>query len=122
MKIRKSSHQDIDTVLLKWFKSQRARSLPINGPLLKEKVEDFGKIMGKTHYKCSESWIQRFRNRNSIMAVKISGETASVSTVVVVDWLRTMWPEIRKGYEGHEIYNADETGLFFKITPDRTLK
>ncbi|KAK9695024.1 CENP-B N-terminal DNA-binding domain [Popillia japonica] len=68
--IRKSSHQDIDTALLKWFKSQRARSVPINEPVLKGQAE-FGKIMGKTDYKCSETWIQRFRNRHNIVAGKI---------------------------------------------------
>lgn len=33
-----------------------------------------------------------------------------------------MWPNLRKGYKDEEIFNADETGLFFRITPDKTMK
>lgn len=40
---------------------------------------------------------------------------------VIETWLRDVWPSIRQGYSDDEIYNADESGLFFKVLPDRTL-
>jgi hypothetical protein len=41
---------------------------------------------------------------------------------VVDDWLSTNWPDIRNKYDSKDIFNADETGLFYKLTPDKTLK
>lgn len=32
------------------------------------------------------------------------------------------WPAICEGYKPEEILNADETGLFYNLTPDKTLK
>ncbi|GBP11407.1 Tigger transposable element-derived protein 4 [Eumeta japonica] len=38
------------------------------------------------------------------------------------NWLRTVLPKLTEGYTDSQIWNAVETGLFFKLTPDRTLK
>lgn len=38
------------------------------------------------------------------------------------NWLKTVWPKIRKGYTSGQIFNADETGLLYKMFPDMTLK
>jgi hypothetical protein len=29
---------------------------------------------------------------------------------------------VREGYSDSDIFNADETGIFFRLTPDKTLK
>lgn len=31
-------------------------------------------------------------------------------------------PKLRKGYNDAEIFNCDETGLFYKMLPDKTFK
>ena len=35
-------------------------------------------------------------------------------------WISTEWPKLQKDYEPSEIYNADETGLYFRALPDHT--
>ncbi|XP_050303768.1 tigger transposable element-derived protein 4-like [Anthonomus grandis grandis] len=121
-KLKLSQHPDIDQALLKWFKSQRSGGTPISGPILQAKANNFGRIMGKVDLKCSESWIKRFRQRHKIVFGKISGGAASAPQGVRENWLTTVWAELRKGYKDVEIYNADETGLFYKLTPDKTLR
>lgn len=121
-KLRQSTHNDIEKALLQWFTDKRSRGIPISGPLLQKKAEEFGKALGKEDYKCSESWIKRFRARNNIVPGKISGESGSVDVEVTDQWIKTVWPNVRKNYEDEEIFNADETGLFFKLTPQTTLK
>lgn len=121
-KLRPCEHPDLDAALLQWFKNKRAQGVSISGPILLAKANDFAAIQGKENFKCSESWITRFRARHNIVFGKISGESGSVQPEVTQNWLETVWPEIRKGFKDDEIFNADETGLFFKITPDRTLK
>ena len=52
---------------------------------------------------------------------KISGEETSVSEEVVEPWIHSILPDLLKKYKPEDIYNADETGLFYKLQPDRTL-
>lgn len=51
------------------------------------------------------------------MAGKICGEAAGVPEGVS-EVLSHKWPALREGYTPEEIFNADETGLFYNLTPD----
>ncbi|CAG4955491.1 unnamed protein product [Parnassius apollo] len=121
-KNRNPTHQDIENALLVWFKAQTSQNVPISGPFLQEKANHFARQLGKTNFVCSESWIYRFRQRHNIVVGKVCGEAANVSQNNCDNWLRTVLPKLTEGYTDSHIWNADETGLFFKLTPDRTLK
>lgn len=121
-RIRSTPHKDIEDCLLQWFKTQRTNNLPMNGPLLQEKANHFARLLGNDTFSCSESWIYRFRQRHDIVLGKICGESSSVSQSDTSAWLRDVFPKLREGYSDAEIFNTDETGLFFKMTPDRTFK
>lgn len=122
-KIREPLRQDVDKALLYWFKNQRASNVPVSGPLLKSKAEDLAKLLNSDEqFKCSTGWLERFKTRHNINAGKICGEAADVNKNTVSDWLNNVWPTIAKEYPEENIFNADETGLFYKLTPDRTLK
>jgi len=120
-RIKSSQHQDVEQALLEWFKIQRSKNIPINGPILQEKATEFGKRFNKTDFQCS-SWITRFRHRNNIVFGKINGESASVPVGISENWLEHVWPNLRKNYADYNIYNADETGLFFRLPPSQTLR
>jgi hypothetical protein len=81
-----------------------------------------GSNIAKKDLTCSRSWIERFKQRHCITGGKIVGESASVNMNVVDDWLSTIWPDICNNYNSKDIFNADETWLFYKLTPDKTLK
>ena len=51
---------------------------------------------------------------------KLAGESAEVSAESTDAWLESL-PSLLGGYEPHHVYNADVTGLFFNVLPDRTL-
>ena len=40
---------------------------------------------------------------------------------VVKEWKETDMADILRRYEPKDVYNADETGLLYQCTPDRTL-
>lgn len=121
-KLRTSQHEDLDKCLLEWFKIQRSKNIPITGPILRQKANEFAVMLKKNNFECSEGWINRFRSRHNIVFGKISGEAASVPENVPQSWLQTVFPEIRKGYTDEEIFNADETGLFYKMTHNKTMR
>ena len=51
--------------------------------------------------------------------MKISGESADVDCSVVEDF-KSRLPGIMSGFHPDDIFNCDETGLFFRALPDRT--
>jgi hypothetical protein len=52
----------------------------------------------------------------------VSGEASSVNSDTTTEWLTAVWPNVRKGFAANDIFNADETGILFRLTPDRTPK
>ncbi|KAL4121029.1 hypothetical protein QTP88_013614 [Uroleucon formosanum] len=121
-RLKCSQHQDVDQALLEWFKIQRSKNIPISGPILQEKATEIEKRFNKIDFQCSSSWITRFRQIHNIVFGKISGESSSVPAGVSKNWLEHVWPNLRKNYADCDIYNADETGLFYRLTPSETLR
>lgn len=121
-KIRKPTHEDLDEALLKWFTQQRSLNIPVSGPILKVKADHLAGLLGIENFNCSEGWIERFKKRHSISFGKIWGESKDVNKTVTDNWIKEEWDAIRNKYREEDIFNADETGLFFKMSPSATLK
>jgi hypothetical protein len=62
----------------------------------------------------------RFKDRHGLVYKKLVGESAAVDSESTEAWLEGL-PSLLEGYEQRDIYNADETGLFYNVLPDRTL-
>ena len=50
--------------------------------------------------------------------VKVCGESGDVSGDTIESWLERL-PELVDGYQKENIWNRDETGVFWKALPDR---
>uniref|UniRef100_UPI00358E07B1 jerky protein homolog-like n=1 Tax=Myxine glutinosa TaxID=7769 RepID=UPI00358E07B1 len=123
-KMRQANDGDLDQAVYLWFEQQRAANIPISGPMVMEKAIALSKEMHGEDRKFTGStgWLYRWKNRHGIRALKISGEDKSCDDAAAAEFI----PELRniiesEGYSPDQIYNADETGLFFKCLPDRTL-
>ena len=68
------------------------------------------------------NWINRFKARHAIVAKRIHGESASAPLEKVCQWKETILPGKMQEFELGNIFNVDETGLFWKLLPDRTLQ
>ena len=64
--------------------------------------------------------MDRFRNRHAISFRTISGESAFIDDSTIEEWTNRL-PTILDGFEAKDVLNADETGLFYRATPDRSL-
>ncbi|XP_033739299.1 tigger transposable element-derived protein 6-like [Pecten maximus] len=121
-RMRTAKFDDIDAALLKWFTYARDHNLPISGPMLKSKASDLAEKIGEKNFASSTGWVDRFKERHGICFKKICGEAKSVDTSsdAMTKWaddLRTILSE----YQPNNIFNADETGIFYRLLPDRTL-
>jgi hypothetical protein len=76
--------------------------------------------MNTGNFSASNGWVSRFKDRHGLVFKKLVGESAEVSAESTDAWLESL-PSLMQGYEPCDVYNADETGLFFNVLPDRTL-
>ncbi|KAL4121977.1 hypothetical protein QTP88_014392 [Uroleucon formosanum] len=93
--------------------------MPISGPILKEKAEYFATQFGYSNFKASQGWLENWKNRHNIIFRKICGESASVNDSLCNEWLGKL-TNIIKEYSPDDVFNVDETALFFKCLPNRT--
>ena len=121
-KLKDDKSKHIDEVLFEWFTAQRAKHIPISGPLLQEKARQIAEEIGlqPDDFKASNGWLEKFRNRHMIGYRQISGESAGVCATTTEEWKQRLGTII-DGYNDDDIYNADETALLFKAIPDRSL-
>ncbi|UYV82008.1 TIGD4 [Cordylochernes scorpioides] len=69
----------------------------------------------------SGGWIERWKARHGIKLRNICGESADVNRETMTNWLTDVMPNIISNYACKDIFNADETGLFWRLLPDKTL-
>ncbi|XP_008189452.1 tigger transposable element-derived protein 4-like [Acyrthosiphon pisum] len=120
-KVRNGKNEQLENILLEWFRQARTLNLAVNGPVLTEKANEIAKRLNITDFGGSNGWLDRFRKRHGIVYRKICGEADAVDDNSIKSWKETIQPNFLKDYSPEDIYNADEFGLFFKLMPDKSL-
>lgn len=111
-----------DKALFKWFEQERAQGTPVSGDLLRAKALQFHKISGdESEFKASNGWLDNFKRRYGIRQLSMQGEKLSANNAAAEQFKTTLQQDIRENYELDQVYNADETGLYFKSLPRKTL-
>ncbi|XP_050339622.1 tigger transposable element-derived protein 4-like [Bactrocera neohumeralis] len=113
--------QNIDKATLDWFKAARHQNMPISGGILKEKAKEFAKRFGDDHFMASTGWLDKWKQRYAVGYKRACGESNDVSEVNCEKWKKDVLPNLLKKYCGRDVFNANESGLFFKCLPDETL-
>ncbi|CAG8438760.1 17478_t:CDS:2 [Cetraspora pellucida] len=90
--------------------------------LVKLKGREFGNSLGisEDDLKFSNGWVANFKKRNSLHRYRFSGEVASAPLESLSDE-RIKLRQLLSQYEPENIYNADETGLFYRMLLHQTL-
>ncbi|XP_019894080.1 tigger transposable element-derived protein 6-like [Musca domestica] len=110
---------DVEKALVLWFRQCRESNLEVSGPLLMEKANFFAKKLNVNNFKASNGWLDKVKKRNNITYKKICGKSAAVDENVCLEWKEKL-KDLIKYYDANDIFNADETGLFYKCLPDHT--
>lgn len=118
-RMRTGKEDKVDEALYSWFKQTRAMNVPVSGTLMTAAASDLAAEMS-INFAASSGWLDRFKKRKGIVFKTICGESAAVDTVQTDDWKSTVLPEILRDYDANDIYNADDTGIFYKCLPDKT--
>ena len=65
--------------------------------------------------------MDHFKQRHELRFRAISGEQGEVSNDTTSNWLKDVLPKLIEAYQPTDIYNADETGVFYQLMPNKTL-
>ncbi|XP_045208819.2 tigger transposable element-derived protein 4-like [Mercenaria mercenaria] len=114
---------EVEEAVLKWFKNARNENVPVSGPFLIHKANEFARALGMTDFNCSTGWLERFKERHGITFKKVCGESKSVDLTSdrIQEWNDRLSSILRE-YSPENIFNADETGLFYRALSDKTLE
>lgn len=123
--LRKPEYPEMEEKLYAWFLDQRARNCPINSLILKAKAKDFfAKLYPNRDldsFHASDGWFQKFKHRVGIRFLKICGEKLDSDTAAVQPFINRLNAKIEEmGVTEEQIYNADETGLYYRLLPENT--
>ncbi|KAG0438324.1 Tigger transposable element-derived protein 6 [Dictyocoela muelleri] len=110
----------IDMKLFEWFISRRRRFITIQDTNLQEMAIKMAKSVNIHNFSASNGWLQLFKRRHNICSRVVSGESGLVDSNVIEDF-KDHYAEKIRSYRPEDIYNCDETGLFYKCTPTRSL-
>ena len=116
--MKTSSFPELDKASFIWLLQMREKCIPVTGPILSAKARDFYPRIypdSDKEFTASKGFLSNFCKRNlSIQGEKISADKVSAESFV------RKFKKITEGYSKHQIFNADETGLFYKCLTNRT--
>ena len=127
MKNRKTLHrvknEDLDRVLMEWIRQRRSEHILLNGMLIMKQAKiyhDELNIEGSCEY--SAGWLQKFKKRHGIKHLKICGDKASADHEAAEKFIDEFGKIIAdENLTAEQVYNADETSLFWRYCPRKTL-
>ncbi|SPO27760.1 related to transposases [Ustilago trichophora] len=119
--------EELEHLLTDWVDTQQARGVMLNHHLIKQQGQIFQARLNtslpedkKLSLKFSNGWLQKFSNRNSLSQHKLHGEAGSVDQQFLDQQLPAL-KQLLHLYQPEDIWNADETGLFYSMPPVRTI-
>ncbi|XP_049520395.1 tigger transposable element-derived protein 4-like [Dermacentor silvarum] len=119
--VSQGTYPKLEEALLVWLKSTVASKVPVSGGLLKQKAEMMALQMNIEGFKVSDGWLRNFKKRFDLSFKKLCGESAAVDLSVVANYRSEKLQSLLQEYSPDDTFNCDETGLFLKLMPEKTL-
>lgn len=118
----KGKYPEIDTAIFDWFCSIRSfsgsrRPLPVSKSIIQARAVHEATKRGIASFNASDGWLWRWCWRFGIAnSVRLHGEAAQVDLKVAEERMEELRRQIVvKGYKHSNIFNMDETGLFYQL-------
>ncbi|CAB5315083.1 unnamed protein product [Rhizophagus irregularis] len=114
------NYPQIEEALSIWIDQQISRDLTLSGPIIQEKAKEFAILFNIDNFLASGGWLSNFKRRNNLHTFKIRGEAGS-APVSEIPQMRAELQAILQEYEPRDIWNCDETALFWRLLPSKTI-
>jgi Tc5 transposase DNA-binding domain/DDE superfamily endonuclease len=119
---KQPTYPRIQEAMTLWVSSVSNRGLTLTGDLLKQKALDFAVALGEGYenFKASDGWLAKFKKRLGLRQYRIHGESQSAPLEFIPQMRRDL-NELLTAYTPDNIFNADETGLYYRMDSNSTL-
>jgi hypothetical protein len=120
-KVRSCEFKDIEEAVITWIRQKRAQRISLSSDVIRKTALSFAKSMGynESDFKASDKWISGLKKRHNLLFTSLRGESDSVDQTVIDNWNQKL-KEIINGYKPEDVYNFDETALFYKLMPNKS--
>lgn len=116
-RVKQVEHPEVDEMLELWVAKAMSDGIHLNGEIIRQKWKYFADLVGipeDDRLNLSEGWLTGFKKRCGLKEFKRHGEAGSVSAADVEKERARIRELIQKyGYRLRDIFNMDETGLFW---------
>ncbi|CAK9821640.1 Tigger transposable element-derived protein 1, partial [Anthophora retusa] len=119
---------EMERSLSSWIDDQHQNNVPLSFSIIQAKAlslhEDWKTRLNEdsnTVFQASNGWFDKFKMRYSLHNIKFTGESADADKDAAKEFISSLSKIIEDGeYSPSQIFNVDETGLFWKKMPNRT--
>ena len=85
--------------------------------MIEEEALQIALKLNVTGFTASNGRLEKWKTRHNVKQFTVAGEVGEVNDEKLESWVERL-PKIVKGYELKDIWNTDETGLFWRALPD----
>lgn len=127
---RSSIMEQMERLLDLWMENNHQRNVPMSQIIIQQKAKSiFESLMRENPdessqnltFVASKGWFEKFKKRHNLHNIKLRGESASADAIAAKNYPEVLKEIIRNGgYCPEQVFNVDETGLYWKRMPDRT--
>ena len=108
----------LDAAVMKWYVQERSSGVNVRGVKLLAAATKLAYHLGYTDFNGSEGWLWRFRNRHGLFNEIQHGEVGNADMASVAPFREKLTRLMSdEGLALSQIYNADETGMFWRSVP-----
>ena len=117
---RPSKFPTIEQALALWIDQATEDNCTLSGHIVLTKAADFAQRLNITDFKGSHGWLDRFKKRYNVQQYTRCGEGNS-APLTDLDQHRRELHDVLARWDLENIYNCDETALYWKLEPSKTL-
>ena len=110
--------QSINEAVIKLISRYNACNIPVMGFV----ITNFALIVAETlgcAFKASKGWLYNLCKKNKLKSKKNHGQSAGVDLSAVEEWKKKI-PTITNNYNIKDIFNCDESALYYRTLPAKT--
>jgi hypothetical protein len=106
--------------LYDWILRARNSNFPVSFEVIVQKAKEIAINLNIENFNASTGWFTLFRQRHNINFLKICGESNGADLLNVDAWIAEVFLPKYKDYSETNIFNIDETALYYELLPSYT--
>jgi hypothetical protein len=126
VRVRNPLLEKIEKMLAIWVEDQNKKKMVVNSRIIRTKALKLYEHLQEKHssvepFAASKGWFDKFQKRQNLHNIKTKDDAGSGEDVATYDFADEFMTVVRsKGYKPQQVFNLDETSLFWKRMPNST--